>query len=384
MPRLTDFQKIIAMNTINGIGTGLVGIFIPIYLLEQHFSIFTTITWLLVHHATLLLGAFIAIYTSNHIGLVRCWYIRILLITILFTGLILLPTHHRLLFFLALISGLESAFFWIPYNIFTVRKTEYRTTGSSLALMKNIKSIVGIFIPAIAAFLIVSFGFNTLFIVALTCIICSIIPVLSMTEEKTYVNFSLGELSEIARKNKRFIIPEILDNVTGDAPVIWSLFIFITALTIIDLGILGVIAGLTGIVITYTTGKLIDNWSNKHIVRFGAGVTALTWFLSYIIAIYIPTPAFLYIITILRGFALGIFVSGYETLIINRIRGYKDAHMIVLREIPTVIGRAILFVLTLILISIGKIGVIFLIASIAPLYFLFTNLDILMKEHAYE
>ena len=198
------------MNTIAGIGTGLVGLFIPIYLLELGNSISVVIAWLLMHHLSLLLGAFLAVYFSNIIGLVRCWYIRIVLVAILFAGFILLPNYPAILFILAFISGMEAAFFWIPYNILTVRKTEEATIGSSLAFMSNVGSAVGIIVPGIAALLIVSYGYVVLFITASIFILISIVPVLSLRHEKTNFQFKLKEISSMVRQNRQFIFPQIL------------------------------------------------------------------------------------------------------------------------------------------------------------------------------
>src|SRR3989344_2792153 len=233
---LTDFQRIIVMNTLAGVGMGLVGLFVPIYLLELGNSLPMVITWLLVHHLSLLFGAFLAVYISNTIGLVRSWYVRIILVTILFIGLFILPSYPNILFALAFISGMESAFFWIPYNILVVRKTEDLTMGSSLAFMSNVGSAVGIVVPGIAALLIVAYGYNILFAIALAFILISIIPVLPLRHAQTDSQFNFSEIRSIIRKNKQFILPEILDNLGQDAQVLWTLFLFITSFTVLDIG----------------------------------------------------------------------------------------------------------------------------------------------------
>ena len=377
--RLTDFQRIVAMNTLAGVGMGLVGIFIPIYLLELEYSFSTVISWLLVHHLSLLAGAFLAVYASNIIGLVRCWYVRIVFVTFLFGGLLLLPTYPVFLFVLAFISGMESAFFWIPYNILTVRKTDDVTIGSSLAFMSNVGSAVGIAVPGLAALLIVSYGYGVLFAVALLFILVSIVPVLSLRHEKTNFQFRLSAITKIVSENRHFILPEILDNLGQDAQIIWTLFIFITALTVLDIGVLGVLVGLIGMGVTYVTGTLIDKWDKKAIVRFGAVATTLMWIVSYVVAVYVPTPTMLYVVTALRGFALGVFVATYGAIMFNRARS-ADAQFLVLREVPTILGRIVLFIITLALLSIGKFEFIFIVVALFSLYFWFNNFDVLMER----
>ena len=376
---LTDFQRIIVMNTLAGVGMGLVGLFVPIYLLELGNSLTTVITWLLVHHLSLLFGAFLAVYISNTIGLVRSWYVRIILVTILFIGLFILPSYPNILFALAFISGMESAFFWIPYNILVVRKTEDLTMGSSLAFMSNVGSAVGIVVPGIAALLIVAYGYNILFAIALAFILISIIPVLPLRHEKTDFQFNFSEIRSIIRKNKQFILPEILDNLGQDAQVLWTLFLFITSFTVLDIGLLGVLAGLVGMVVTHITGALIDKWNKKAIVRFGAIATTIMWTLSFLVATYSPTPVLLYIVTVLRGFALGIFASAYGAIMFNRARG-NDAQFLVLREIPTIFGRVIVFTLTLVFLALNHFEPVFLMVAFLSIYFWFNNLDDLVRQ----
>jgi len=367
------------MNTLAGVGMGLVGLFVPIYLLELGNSLPTVITWLLVHHLSLLFGAFLAVYVSNTIGLVRSWYVRIVLVSILFIGLFFLPTYSMILFILAFLSGMESAFFWIPYNILVVRKTEDLTMGSSLAFMSNVGSAVGIVVPGIAALLIVAYGYNILFAIALAFILISIIPVLPLRHEKTDFQFNFSEIRSIIRKNKQFILPEILDNLGQDAQVLWTLFLFITSFTVLDIGLLGVLAGLVGMVVTHITGALIDKWNKKAIVRFGAIATTIMWTLSFLVAIYVPTPVLLYIVTVLRGFALGIFTSAYGAIMFNRARS-NDAQFLVLREIPTIFGRVIVFTLTLVFLALNHFEPVFLMVAFLSIYFWFNNLDDLVRQ----
>ena len=369
----SDFRRIVAMNTLAGIGMGLIGVFVPIYLLHLGFSVSTVIAWLIVHHIVLLFGAFLAVYLSNIIGLVQCWYVRICFVGLLFAGLFLVPAYPGILFAVAVVSGLEAALFWIPYNILTLRKTDENTLGSSLAFASNVGTAFGLFVPIIAALIIVAYGYNFLFILAFVFILISIIPVLSLRHEKTSFHFSLEHIKKVVKENKKFIIPEILDNLGQDAQVIWTLFLVITALTVLDIGVLGVISGFVGMIVTHINGKLIDKTDKKTVVRFGAVSTTIMWTLSYFVAVYMPTPAILYIVTALRGFALGIFASAYGVIMFNRARS-SDAQFIVLREIPTVFGRVVVFAITLIFVVIGKFELSFLMVAVISLYFWFNDI----------
>ena len=63
----------------------------------------------------------------------------------------------------------------------------------------------------------------------------------------------------------------------------------------------------------------------------------------------------------------------------NRARSL-DAQFLVLREVPTIFGRVIVFVITLILLYINKFELAFLMVATISLYFWFNNLDVLIKD----
>jgi MFS family permease len=203
--------------------------------------------------------------------------------------------------------------------------------------------------------------------------------VIALTSEKTNFNFNRQSVMAIIKDNKHFILPEIFDNLGQDAGTIWSLFIFVTGLTILDLGLLGVISGIIGIVVTHFTGYLIDRWDKHKVIRFGAIFTTLSWLASYLIAIYYPTPSMLYLITALRGFAIGVFAMSYGAVMMNRARNH-DSQFLVLREVPTILGRLIIFSLAILFISINKFELVFLLVSILSTYFWFNNIKQLTKS----
>ena len=118
-------------------------------------------------------------------------------------------------------------------------------------------------------------------------------------------------------------------------------------------------------------------------MRFGAVATTTMWVLSYIVAVFSPTPALLYTVTVLRGFSVGIFASSYGAIMFNRARR-NDVQFLVLREIPTISGRIVVFVITLILLSFGRFESAFLVVAALYLFFLFNDQDVLVDQKTKE
>lgn len=370
---MTDFQRIVTMKALSSLGIGLVNVFLPIYLLENGYAFDTVIMWLLVHHLSLLVSVFVVVYVAQYIGLIRCWYIRLLLLAALFGGLATFVSEPYIVFLLALVSGASEAFFWIPYNVFLVRTTSKDTMGTSLALLQNVTTMVSMFVPLVAAVTIVVTGYDTLFILAVLLVGASLVPIMSLREGLTEFDFSVAKIKEVYQTQRVFFIPEMITSIIKDGSVVWQLFIFVTALTVLDIGVLGTLVSIAGVIVTFILGKLTDAAYRERTLRIGALFSVAVWALSYAVGAHVPNPALLYGATVLQGFAVSVFGVAYGSYIFNRARS-DDVHRIALREVPTVFGRVVLFVVTLTSVYMGQIAVVFLFVATAAGYFLYTNL----------
>jgi len=359
------------MKAINAIGTGMIGIFVPIYIIELGYGIQIALIWLLIHHISISFGAFIVMKVSNRIGLVRCWYVRLVLISIFLISLLFIGTNNvQTLLLLAVVSGLEAAFFWIPFNIMLVRSTDEGHMARSLAFVENVRSTVGIFVPAVAASVIVLFGYNMFFVVSLVIILVSIIPVLGIPNEPTHFNFNKKHLWSVLRENKSHIIPEIIKNLAYESKIILLLFVFISGFTVLDVGLLETIGVFLGVMATYVVGALSDVWKKEVVLKITAVLVSLVSLGVWYIGTINPTPLLLFIIILTSGIALKSFATSYNSYVFNRARGNEEEFLVMI-EIPNLIGRFILFSLCVVLYK--SLPIIFLFISIVFIFFWFVD-----------
>jgi MFS family permease len=366
-----NFNKILQMKSLNSFAMAFVSIFIPIYLLNIGYSFQMVMVWMIITHTSLLICAFVAIYTSNHIGLVHSLHIRFILLLIYFSLLLFGLKDFPVLFYvIPILIGAEGAFYWMPLNILFIRNTEKETMGKSMSKFLVVPKVLSMFSPVIGAFIALHFGFLSLFALAMFLLLFVFLPILSLKSEKTNFIFSWHKVREIFKENKHYFIPEVIDNLAEDAMVIFTIFIYIKLASTLQVGIIGTITAIASLFFTLTLGKLTDNWNKHKLLKIGAVLVSLVWFINFVVGEFIPNQWLFYISTIFATFALKTFLVPYGSLMYNQARK-GDAQFMVLREIPTVLGRIILFSLAILLHN--QLPILFLLVGLTFIYFWFLD-----------
>ncbi len=358
------------MVSLNRFATSLISVFVAVYLLELGYSLSWVIYYLMIHHGVLLFGVFAAVALSNKIGLVKLFFVRFVFLVGYLLLLFALPKHPEYFFLIAILGGLESAFYWTPLNILMVRKTQASTMGQSLSRLIAIPKILSFASPLLAAFVITQFGFSTLFIIALIIFVFATLPLLPLRSEKTQFLFTRKGIQKIYTENKKFFIPELIDNLAEDAMVFWSIFIFLQLSSVFHVGGIATTVALVSIFFTLTLGQLTDRWNKHKLMTIGASLLSCAWVLNFFIASFSVVPLLFYVGTILVSLSLKTFLVPYGTLLYNQARK-DDAQFLVLREVPTILGHQILFVFALVFHK--NLPVLFLTVGLLFVYFIVLN-----------
>jgi len=359
------------MMSLNSFAMSFVAIFIPVYLFELGYSFQMIMVWMMIHHSALLLFAFVVVKISNRIGLVHSLHIRFGLLLAYFLLLLFGLKEMPILFYIIpVVSGAEAAFYWIPLNILFVRNTKEENMGTSMGKFLVVPKALSMIGPLVGAFIAVRYGFDSLFLFAMFLLFFTFLPIVSLRSEKTHFVFSIERFREIWRKNKQYFVPEIIDNLAEDAMALWTIFIFLQLASTLEVGMIGTITAVASLFFTLTLGKLTDKWDKHRLIRIGAFFVSLVWFINFTIGEFFPHPYLFYIATIFATLSLKVFLVPYSTLMYNQARK-DDAQFLVLREVPTVLGRLILFSLAIVFHD--SLPLLFLLVGIIFLYFWFLD-----------
>jgi len=367
----SGFNKVLGMMSLNSFAMSFVAIFIPVYLFELGYSFQMIMVWMMIHHSALLLFAFVVVKISNRIGLVHSLHIRFGLLLAYFLLLLFGLKEMPILFYIIpVVSGAEAAFYWIPLNILFVRNTKEENMGTSMGKFLVVPKALSMIGPLVGAFIAVRYGFDSLFLFAMFLLFFTFLPIVSLRSEKTHFVFSIERFREIWRKNKQYFVPEIIDNLAEDAMALWTIFIFLQLASTLEVGMIGTITAVASLFFTLTLGKLTDKWDKHRLIRIGAFFVSLVWFINFTIGEFFPHPYLFYIATIFATLSLKVFLVPYSTLMYNQARK-DDAQFLVLREVPTVLGRLILFSLAIVFHD--SLPLLFLLVGIIFLYFWFLD-----------
>lgn len=357
--------------SLNSFAMSFISVFIPVYLLKLGYSFQMVMLWMVIQHSSILVFAFVTVYISNRIGLVQCLHVRFILLLTYFSLLLFgLKDISTLFYIIPIVIGAEMAFYWMPLNILFVRNTKAENMGNSISKFFVIPSILTIGSPLIGAFIAIHFGFLTLFSFAMFLLLFTFLPVISLRSEKTNFIFSWIKILEIFRKNKQYFIPEVIDNIAEDAGVVLLIFIYLKLISTLQVGIIGTITSSAALLFTFIIGKLTDKWDKHKLLKIGAVLVSLGWFINFAVGKFSPHQWPFYIAVVFSTLALRVFLVPYGSLLYNQARK-DDAQFLILREVPVILGRIILYGTALLLCN--NLPILFVLVGLLLSYFWFFN-----------
>jgi len=286
------FKALYKSRIIIYIATGLLGLYIPIFLFDIFEQNLRMVAWFflagnLVYGFSVMYGAKLlnkfgfrrALQTAAFFGAFyySLFYflnennVKLLVPLIVFTLLI-----YRLLY-------------WIPFHVDFAKFTHKKSRGKEIGLVGATSNIVAIFTPLIAGFIITEFSFQILFAIAVLLYLFSVIPLFKIphTHEKFTWTIKQTWQNFFSKKRRSEVLAFMADGAESSiGTIIWPIFMFqILNGNYLKLGIVStVIVGVT-IILQLLVGKYADKKMNrKKFLRFGSTFYALGWIIKIFIA----------------------------------------------------------------------------------------------------
>lgn len=344
-----NIYRIHTSHTLRNVALSIISVYVPIFLLSLGYSLAKTITFFIVFHGIGLVFALtFCPFLIRKWGLVRSLKFHYPIQICFFLLLNFLPVAPKLFWVIAVVGGLATFTYWIPMNILLLRHTEMEKMGSDLANFFALPKVFGILCPLISAILIPIVGFWPIFILVIIGLTISYLPLASIhgsVEVKSF-DFQLARAWKRLREQKLLFLLEGFDNIIEESEWFWGIFVFLIIGTLNAPGIVGSLEALGGALFAVIVGKYA-NKNAKVLIPIASIGLAITW----IIRIFINSAFPAYVITVIASFAMTLFMVSYFSLIYKKVKNKKEEEFLILREIPTVIGRMIVFVTILITIN---------------------------------
>ncbi len=361
---------------IRGLAFSLVGVFIPIYLLTLGYSFTNVLVYFLIFHIVTFVFTPIALLSAKKTGykpliIASACFVVLFLISLNFLEQLNIP-----IMLIALIVGIENAFYFIPLHAFFTRLTDNQMRGRQFSTYSIIGQIAGLLGPLVGALIATFLGFSYLFYIAIFFILISAIPLFYLENVMPQTKLDTSRIPKLIKKNKFFFFGTILDNVRGETEgLIWPIFVYLSLKSLISIGWISALVGIGTILFTFLIGSFHDKKGKYLFLRLGAVLYAVLWLMR----IYFDLPIMLYTLSLFAGFFSLMIAVPYNAIFYDKAAEKKDPdEFILFIEIPNFIGRIFLWILMILLVD--KFVVAFVLAGLASLIFAFFKFEPLKDE----
>ncbi len=361
---------------IRGIAFSFVGIFIPIYLLNLGYSLDSILIYFLLYHVITFVFTPITLLWSRRIGYKPFIILSMPLVLIFLFLLQSLESINISIYLIAVLGGIENAFYFMPLHAFFTRLSENQKRGTQFSNYAAIGIIAGLLGPLIGGAIAVFFGFKYLFYIAMIFILISIFPLINLINVKPNTKLTFKGIFNLTKKHKRFFIATIADDIKGEIEgIVWPIFIFISLRNIISVGWVSSLASLGTIVFTLFIGRHYDRKNKYLFLRLGGLLYGILW----LARIYFDEPLFLFAASLVAGFFALMIAIPFNAIFYDKAAENNDPdEFIIFRETPKFIGRV--FVWSLMIILVNEFVVAFVLAGLASLFFLFLRLESIKEK----
>lgn len=274
-----ELSEIYTSMMFRSLSISMTGIFVPLYMLKLHYSIFSImLSQVFYFAARALIFDYLAALMIAKYGPKHTMIFGYLLLIISTSQFLSLASIHWPIWFLGLFWGGAGSLFAIPFHVdFSKVKHKFHG-GKELGYVKIIQYFAGIIGPIASGLIATFFGGQYIFLAAIVLLIVGGLPLLK-TNEPTRLNQKLNlgsiKLSSIKYDLLSMIAYDIdLTATTFLWPLYLGVFVLASGASYAKLGSLASISVSASMLAALTIGKLIDNHKGRPLLRFGAMVNA--------------------------------------------------------------------------------------------------------------
>lgn len=375
IPLSRGFVSLYTGRTISLVSGALLGLFLPIFLYNLFNQNFQAVVIYYVIGFSLF-GITISFGAGflNKFGFRRALQVSVILAALFYTIFYFINQDN--LIYLVPLSIITLVFFrlfhWLPYHVDFAKFTTKETRARQVSMLNATRMILGVFIPVISGFIIVRFGFDVLFLIAIILWLVSGIPYLTLprTEEKFSWSFKRTWQEFFSKERRKMVLVYVADgaeNMVG--LLVWPIFIFqVLKGNYFQVGAIStLIIGFT-VTLQLVMGKVIDGKvSKKKALKWGTLFYSLGW----VIKIFVSTAFQIFIAGAYHSAAYILLRTPFDTLTyeIAADQGHYVDEFTVLREMALQLGRLIMAVLIIVISLFFAIQWIFVLAAMASIIF---------------
>lgn len=364
-------------STIRSFALSLLGIFTPLYI----FKLFETQP-ALASFGRILIGV-LAYYAVFHLFVLIFNYPAAFFIRQLhFRGMMMLGNFfnagHLLflilagsnLWFLALsavFGGLAVPCYWHPSHAIFINNGRQKRLGRDLSTQGVLGQLAGIAGPALGGIIITHFGFTSVYILALSLVCISSLPIFLMPHHPKFYLLSFFKLAKrfCSRRFRKDFISLAATGVEGRIQgIFWPIFVFAIIGSYEVMGILKSSVAAISLLILFLVGNLVDKKSKASVLIFGGVTGSLIW----LARILVKTVPQVFLIDSADTILAKFWGIPFDALVYKKAEDETLINYLIFREWAIHIGQLGVLILMMVLIALGANFLIsFVLAACATL-----------------
>jgi len=272
-----ELDELYISIALRSLAMSLVGIFIPIYLLQLDYSLTSVLFYYVILSGTHSLFTVPAARVAARFGFKHAIFFSIPFLVVAYAFLYTLETYSWPLWIIALMFGLSQALFWLGYHVDFAKFSDSQNRGKEVGMAELVSSFAFAIGPVSGGIMLSFFGFNTLLIVALIILLASVVPLFFSDDVHEPLRFSVGKLFK-DQKARDFLAFFGVGLELWAWAVVWPAFIFFFILgkNYVSLGSVASLSLLFSSITTLVVGKFSDI-NRGLMLKVGAMFNSLVW-----------------------------------------------------------------------------------------------------------
>ena len=365
-----DLKGIYMHLVIKSIAISMISIFVPIQLLKLGFSLSQTFAYLLVQWGCFALLAPLSSMVISRIGIKEVILLRtpILVGALIYLGAMNSNDALRAYYmFPAVLLGLSASLYTLSisslFTQFMHRKSEGSETSKFIAL-PTLGTVVG---PLIGGWVVMIFGFATLYTIVSVVLMSSIIPIAFVKGNLDHPGFRFSAFMQFFRTHRKMFLMLNLYGIKGFVFfMVLPIALYLNRDNILALGAIMSVITLFNVLCAFKIGHTVDKYGKRKILKFGALGTA---FMLVTLGLLMHSTLLIYL-SVVAGMVKILLDVPFESIVYDAAKSSESPlEFLAFKEFSFFFGRALLF--TGLIIFADKIQYAFYIGSISTLPIIF-------------
>ncbi len=342
--KFTELNKIFLVMSLRSFVISMIGIFVPIYLYNLGYSVRYIILLEIFQFIFEICFEYLALIVNIKWGPKHTIAISMPFLIINFLLLMTIQQYNWPIWLISLSAGICLAFYWQAYHFDFSRSKHKKNVTKDVSKLFIILAVLGAIAPFLGGTIATNFGIKTLFIFVILLLLLVFLPLLrdgdKITQRK--LDFSRIKLRHITRD----IISYGGTGMEASVSLkLWPLFIFLILGTYQKVGFVTSLALVLTIIVTYYTGRTVNNHNRHNFIKFSSIVNGFL----YTLQILVDSFSQVMLVNVARSFVHSLHAAPYTSEYYLHADENSRAEYIFIMETAIDVFRLTMFIVLYIL-----------------------------------